>query len=434
MPPPTADLAEHILRRLREVQNTLGIDPPAGDVTTPFAEALDSMGMVELIAVLAEDCGVGVAEIEEACGRHFGTVTGLAEALHAAGLEPRDGPTDSRQEAPERDFPDPLESTTCWLAWVSCRLPTTRQDSRTLDALLGRPAGWLERHAGITGRWVWEDEEEALTAGADAARECLARVGLSPHEVGALLITSEAPPLLAGLGMALHHRLGLPPQAVVLEVGGACVGFLAAMWLARRLTPELHHLLIVSIESPSHLLAVTPGSAGEAAVLFGDGAAACLLTAEPKGPGARPVLDVTLGGDGGVGHLFRVHREEGGAALAMDGPTLAGRAVKALARCVQEAAGRGGLAVEDLGAVVIHGGNGRMPGLVARRLGLAEERVWSETARVANLGSASVPVAWMARHALPDRPAVWMAVGAGLAWGSVLLGREKRGRDSFSPP
>ena len=28
MPPP-ADLAEHILRRLREVQKALGIDPPA---------------------------------------------------------------------------------------------------------------------------------------------------------------------------------------------------------------------------------------------------------------------------------------------------------------------------------------------------------------------------------------------------------------------
>ena len=66
------------------------------------------------------------------------------------------------------------------------------------------------------------------------------------------------------------------------------------------------------------------------------------------------------------------------------------------------AIGEGGYTnfAEDLAAlaepvVVVHGGNGRLPLLVARQLGLPAERVWSETASTGNLGSASLPVAYM---------------------------------------
>jgi 3-oxoacyl-[acyl-carrier-protein] synthase-3 len=111
----------------------------------------------------------------------------------------------------------------------------------------------------------------------------------------------------------------------------------------------------------------------------------------------------------------------GGVELDMDGLPLAERAVRTLAGSVAELAARHGLALEDLAAVAVHGGNGRLPELVGRQLGVASERVWSETARTGNLGSASLPVAWAA-HDLPAGPAVWAAVGAGLTWGAALFG------------
>jgi 3-oxoacyl-[acyl-carrier-protein] synthase III len=77
--------------------------------------------------------------------------------------------------------------------------------------------------------------------------------------------------------------------------------------------------------------------------------------------------------------------------------------------------------INDVAAVVAHGGNGRVPALLARQLGLSKERVWSETARTGNLGTASLPVAWAARGRDVTGPIVWTAVGAGLQWGAVLL-------------
>ena len=75
--------------------------------------------------------------------------------------------------------------------------------------------------------------------------------------------------------------------------------------------------------------------------------------------------------------------------------------------------------------VVVHGGNGRLPGLLGRRLGLPSERVWSETPRTGNLGAASLPVAWAAHADIPAGPIIWTAVGAGLTWGAALLERER---------
>ena len=93
-----------------------------------------------------------------------------------------------------------------------------------------------------------------------------------------------------------------------------------------------------------------------------------------------------------------------------------------MADSVRELAQRHGLIATDLRAVVAHGGNGRMPALLARRLGLASDRVWSEAATAGNLGSASLPVAWAAHAPVSPGPVVWTAVGAGLTHAAAITG------------
>src|SRR5205085_2412560 len=110
---------------------------------------------------------------------------------------------------------------------VAC-LPETIQLAASINATLFRPPGWLESHAGIHQRRIWADQDP-LSAAVQAGRQCLERAELLIEEIGALLVTAEAPPLLTGLAAALHHRLDLRPSTVALEVGGACTGFLAAL-------------------------------------------------------------------------------------------------------------------------------------------------------------------------------------------------------------
>jgi 3-oxoacyl-[acyl-carrier-protein] synthase-3 len=417
------NLTAHLLHRVALVQRNLGGDPELAAPETAFADLLDSMGLVEFVALLADDCGVAPARIEAAVGHRFGTVAKLAHGLSAAGIAPHRDACAARHTGPAA-APGPTSAAVCWLGAMTACLPETIQTAAFLDQALGRSAGWLEAHAGIRQRRVWAGQDP-LAAAAEAGRQCLQHAGILLDEVGAILVTGEAPPLLAGLGAALHHRLGARPETAVVEVGGACTGFLAALRLAQLFLPRVETVLVLCVEAPSHYLRVGRGPAGEAAALFGDAAAAAVLCAEPPGPEAVALGEVLLGTDGSAGHFLRVSRDEAGAVgVHMEGAALAGRAVRAMAGVMREVLRRHGLAVGDLTGVVAHGGNGRMPGVLARQLGLPADRVWSEAPRAGNLGAASLPVAWAARQP-PPGPVVWTAAGAGLTWGGVLSGWHK---------
>jgi 3-oxoacyl-[acyl-carrier-protein] synthase-3 len=237
--------------------------------------------------------------------------------------------------------------------------------------------------------------------------------------VGALLVTSQAPPLLAGLAAALHQRLELRPRAVALEVGGACTGFLQTVWLARNLISSIETALLIALEAPSFHLMVEPGEAGETAALFGDGVACCIASGKPL-DGSLPLVDVDLS-VAADDDLLRVEGTgRGGVRVRMDGQRLASRAVEGLAELARQMAQRHALPLTELEGVIIHGGNGRMPALVARRLGLPEDRVWSATAETGNLGSASLLVAWALRGERITGTVAWAAIGAGLTLGAAL--------------
>jgi 3-oxoacyl-[acyl-carrier-protein] synthase III len=96
-----------------------------------------------------------------------------------------------------------------------------------------------------------------------------------------------------------------------------------------------------------------------------------------------------------------------------------------MASAVREVTRRHGIETARLDAVVMHAGNGRMPALLARRLGLPRRRVRSQTAQTGNLGSASLPVAWASQRgelseASQRRLVAWTAAAAGLQWGAAL--------------
>ncbi|HEV2946072.1 MAG TPA: 3-oxoacyl-[acyl-carrier-protein] synthase III C-terminal domain-containing protein [Gemmataceae bacterium] len=425
------DLIEHLLTRLREVQRNFRFEE-TGDPNVPLAEVLDSMGLVELVAILAEDFGVTPDTIEQAVGRKYGAIAEVARRLQAAGLSQK--MQNQSEEIANWGGEKPAREDTSsghdkkvlgWLASTAVRLPEKTQPASEINEILHRPPGWLESHAGIQQRRIWADQDPLLAA-CEAAQECLTRAGLSAAEVGALLVTSEAPPLPVGLAAALHHRLQLGSGATALEIGGACTGFLAAWWTGVRLLPSCSNVLILSVEHHSQHLALSPGSAGEAAALFGDAAAACLMNARSISSSSRPIRAIVHQTDGsGVG-LLRVELGKTGAyELRMQGVALAGRAVRAMAQSVRELGERHGLKVADLDAVVVHGGNGRLPGLVALQLGIPVERIWSQTSLTGNVGSASLPVAWASQPNLPSGLVAWTAVGAGLTWAAALTGPPK---------
>jgi 3-oxoacyl-[acyl-carrier-protein] synthase-3 len=413
------ELETRLLRSLGDIRDGLGMDRECGGAAARFADVLDSMGFVEFLAVVAEDLGATPAVIEATAGRRFDSIANLARSLAAAGFPAARHAI--RIELPrsstEATHPPPYPAAT------SVQLPALRQTAEELDVYLGRPPGWLRAHAGITGRGVWAGEDP-LDAAARAAVACCAKASVAVAETTALVVVAEAPPQAVGLAAAVHHRLGLPAGCPALEMGGACTGFLSAMWCARRILSAGGAVLLLAIEAPSRWLALEPGPAGEAAALFGDGAAACLLTPSPSCDSPLSLLDVRLETAGEAGPLLEVGRAAGGGFdVKMDGKALARRAVEAMASVVQQLLRRYDLAITAIDAVVMHAGNGRMPNLLARQLGLPAERLFSCTSTTGNLGPASLPATWaLSESSIPSsaRQVIWTAAGAGLQSGAAL--------------
>src|SRR5207245_2581425 len=235
-----------------------------------------------------------------AVGHQFGTVAELAAAMSREAILPRghSGPVSS----PAGSAKSQRGAVWGWLAATAVRLGDTAEPASAIDSALRRPEGWFESHAGIQQRRVWK-EQDPLAAATAAGREALECAGVNPSQVAALLVASEAPPLLLGLAAALHHRLELPPRAVAVEVGGACTGFLAALWTAQGLLTRHEIILVLSVEAATRFLRVEPGAAGEAAALFGDAAAATVLCGSPLGANAVPLAEIVLASDGSLASI-----------------------------------------------------------------------------------------------------------------------------------
>ncbi len=243
------ELVVRLLSRIHQVRKQLGHESIAIDADTRFADVLDSMGLVEFLALVAEDCGVPVETIEQAAGRRYGSIGELASALDAAGFSPRHDHAPQAQGTSDSGPEHRACGMSAWLSATAAGLPVHRQPASDINAILHRPSGWLEEHAGIEARCLW-GEEDPLAVAARTAQDSLRRGGLAPADIGALLVTSEAPPLPAGLAAALHARLGLPSGTVALEIGGACTGFLAALWAARRFPGETNAVVVIAVEAP----------------------------------------------------------------------------------------------------------------------------------------------------------------------------------------
>src|SRR5262249_30841032 len=154
-----AELRTLILRELRAVRRALGLDPLPDDGSLRFADALDSMGLVELLGRLADECGVEVEEVEHAAGRRLGTGEGLARDLAAAGWRRTPAGRFRASGEPSHSRGGPPTPGLTWLVSASAQLPARRQTAAELDVQLGRPPGWFEGHTGITGRGVWVEED-----------------------------------------------------------------------------------------------------------------------------------------------------------------------------------------------------------------------------------------------------------------------------------
>jgi 3-oxoacyl-[acyl-carrier-protein] synthase-3 len=166
-------------------------------------------------------------------------------------------------------------------------------------------------------------------------------------------------------------------------------------------------------------------------VLFGDGAGAVVLEpGEGQGTTAdRGILGVSLRADGAKQDLLYV---DGGPSstgtvgkLRMQGNQVFRHAVVNISEAVISAAEVAGVELSEVDWFIPHQANQRILEGVARRLGIAGERVISTVAEHANTSAASIPLALAQGIAdgriKPGQLLLMEAMGGGLTWGAAVV-------------
>jgi 3-oxoacyl-[acyl-carrier-protein] synthase III len=304
-----------------------------------------------------------------------------------------------------------------YLRALASYVPARVVDNAELAPMVGVDPAWLLHATGIEQRHFAAPEETVATMGIAAAKECLETAGVAAAEVGMVIVSSgsaehrfpgPASTIAAAAGMVLKPAIDLPM---------ASAGSLFGIALAAQLTRVYGHVLVVASEVMSRVVRMDPAGR-DTAILFGDGAGACLVSEDR---GFAEIVDAVLASDGDFAETLRLDFD---APLYMDGRSIILQASRKLPRVIGEVLERNQVKPADVGTFLLHQANLNLITRVAQAVGAPGERFFRNIARYGNTSSASLLIAateWWREAEKPLRAAIVLAAfGAGLNWGAVL--------------
>lgn len=301
-------------------------------------------------------------------------------------------------------------------------------DNDDLSQMVDTSDTWIRERTGVARRHIIEGETTVSMA-VEAARRALEDGNVRAEEVDLLIVctfTSEV--LLPCAACEVQKELGTV-NAACFDLNAACTGFLFAYNTAQAYIAAglCRTVLLIGSESLSNMVDWKDRGT---CILFGDGAGAAVLRAEP-GELPSPVMH-SDGESGGALTLKSRHRKGWTDGLAhpeefirMDGREVFRFAVKKVPEVIHELLDGAEMELGEIDHFVLHQANRRIVESVAKRLDVDIERFPMNLEEYGNTSSASIPILLdeMNRDGRlkPGQTVILAGFGAGLSWGAAFL-------------
>ncbi len=277
---------------------------------------------------------------------------------------------------------------------------------------------WIVSMCGIETRRVVAEGETVCDLAERAAQACLQDAGITADKLGAIIACTGTPHRqFPGVSAEVQKRLNAP-GIPAFDLHLASISGLFGLALANQMCETWGPTLVVAAETMTRALAQGP-RAKETAILFGDGAGACLVT-----PGDAPLAlrDIRVASDAAFSEALRM---DFGATLEMDGRTIIMHAVRKLVRAVAELLEKHSLPVEQVGLFIFHQANLRLLERIMKELKIDPRQCFVNIGQYGNTSSASWLIAASEAKAAgllqSGMKVVIAAFGAGLSWGAALV-------------
>jgi 3-oxoacyl-[acyl-carrier-protein] synthase III len=297
-------------------------------------------------------------------------------------------------------------------------LPTGVLTNQTLAAEFGVTPEWILSVCGIETRRVVAADETVCDLAERAALACLHDAGITADRLGAIIACTGTPHRqFPGVSAEVQKRLNAP-GIPAFDLHLASVGGLFGLALAHRMCEQWGPTLVVGAETMTRALEQGPRTK-ETAILFGDGAAACLVT---SGDGPMAIRDIRIASDATFSEALRM---DFGSTLQMDGRTIIMHAVRKLARAISELLEKNSLRIDQIGLFLFHQANLRLLERLRQDLKIESNQCFINVDKYGNTSSASWMIAASEAKAAgllrSGMKVVIAAFGAGLSWGAALV-------------
>jgi len=295
-------------------------------------------------------------------------------------------------------------------------LPSQIVTNADLETRTGRAPASIEKTSGILERRYAAQNETVADLGLAAANACLKNANLTAKDIGLILFSSgSAERAFPGPASVLAQKLGFTTTPAI-DIPVASAGSLIGLALAADLTPRYGNILVVAAEIMSRRIS---DADPDTAILFGDGAGACIVS---PSEGFLKIADVSLSTDGNYADALQLPH---GGAIQMKGLDVIVQASRKIPRSIEDLLTKNNLKPADVGVFLMHQANVNLIRKVATALQVPEDRFFRNIYRYGNTSSASLLIAaseWrIANPTPPTTPIVLAVFGAGFNWGTILV-------------
>ena len=327
-----------------------------------------------------------------------------------------------------------------YIAGVGHYVPSRVVKNAELEPMMNTSDAWIQERTGIQERrWFEEGKDTTANMGANASRMALEMAGVAANDVQLIVFATLSPDyFFPGSGVLLQRELGMTNNCPALDVRNQCSGFIYALSVADQFirTGMYDTVLVVGSEIHSSGLDKSPEGRG-VAVIFGDGAGAVLL--RPSTQEGQGILSTHLHAQGEYAEELIVREpssnRENRIEYIMDnkselypymnGQNVFKHAVVRFPQVIKEALDQNGYQSTDIDMLIPHQANLRITQYVQQKMGLSDDKVFSNVQRYGNTTAASIPLALseaVQEGKIKRGDLVCLAAfGSGFTWASALL-------------
>jgi 3-oxoacyl-[acyl-carrier-protein] synthase-3 len=273
-----------------------------------------------------------------------------------------------------------------------------------------------------------------------AAKNLFKEYSIDPTSIDFLLLCTQSPDYhLPSTACILQHRLGIPKSAGAFDYDLGCSGCIYGMAVAKGLIAAgiAHHVLLLTSETYSKYLHSSDKSNRS---IFGDGAAACLISTE----GMAEIGDFSLGTDGsGASKLIlktggaRTPEKTGKSSidveghtrfddyLYMDGGGIFNFTLDTVPVMINTLLQKNGLCRDDINLYVFHQANKFMLSTLRKVCLIPKDRFYINLENTGNTVSSTILIALKqcldSGNIHAGMKIMIAGFGVGLSWGGTIL-------------